>query len=180
MPGMDDSASLGRFIRESRLKKGMSLGQLAAALDRSSSSVRRWERDEVAPAITIMPALAEVLGVDVGVLEAMRPSFGWSDDVDPEPPRTEERPATHDQPVVAPMAVQVPEAPSHRGRPAGFFSDLWQALFSSKETWIGWARGVATAVALIVMVVILWWAIGELWDGLREIWRSFGAGDVPS
>ncbi|KAA3636310.1 MAG: XRE family transcriptional regulator, partial [Armatimonadetes bacterium] len=58
MTQMDDSASLGRFIRESRLKKGMSLGQLAASIGRSSSSVRRWERDEVAPAITVMPALA--------------------------------------------------------------------------------------------------------------------------
>lgn len=180
MPEMDDSASLGRFIRESRLTKGMSLGQLAAALDRSSSSVRRWERDEVAPAITVMPVLAEVLGVDLEVLEAKRPSFGGSDDTDPPPFSDDERLPTYEQPAVPPVAVQAPEAPSQPGRPVGFFGDLWQALFANKDAWIGWARGIATAVALIIMVVILWWAVGELWDGLREIWRSFGAGDAPS
>ena len=46
---MNEATSMGRFIRESRLQQGMSLGQLAASIGRSPSSVRRWERDEVAP-----------------------------------------------------------------------------------------------------------------------------------
>lgn len=175
---MDDSASLGRFIRESRLKKGMSLGQLAASIDRSSSSVRRWERDEVAPAITVMPALAEVLGVQLGVLEAKRPSLVDIDDTGPHTAGGDQRPPTLEQPVVAPLAVSEPDPHSQSGASVGLFGDMWNALFANKDSWIGWARGIATTVALIVMVVILWWAAGELWDGFLEIWNSFGAGNA--
>ena len=49
---------MGRTIREARLARGRSLSQLAAAVGRSSSSVRRWERDEVPPAIGIIDELA--------------------------------------------------------------------------------------------------------------------------
>ncbi len=175
---MDDSASLGRFIRESRLRKGMSLGQLAASIGRSSSSVRRWERDEVAPAITVMPALAEVLGVEVGVLEAKRPSLADFDDTGPHTAGGDDRPPTLEQPVVAPLGQSEPDSHAQGEASGGLFGDMWNTLFANKNSWIGWARGIATTVALIVMVVILWWAVGELWGGLLEIWDSFGAGSA--
>jgi len=178
MSTMDDSASLGRFIRESRLKKGMSLGQLAASIGRSSSSVRRWERDEVAPAITVMPALADVLGVEIGVLEAKRPSLAEFDDTGPHTAGGDERPPTLEQPVVVPVAESGPDTQSQSKTSAGLFGDMWNALFATKDSWIGWARGIATTVALLVMLVILWWALGELWDGLLEVWHSFGTGSA--
>jgi len=175
---MDDSASLGRFIRESRLKQGMSLGQLAASIGRSSSSVRRWERDEVAPAITVMPALADVLGVEVGVLESKRPSLADFDDTGPHTAGGGERPPTLEQPVVGLLGASEPDLRSQNGASVGLFGDMWNMLLDNKDSWIGWFRGIATTVVLIVMVVILWWAVGELRDGLFEIWDSFGAGST--
>lgn len=178
MTQMDDSASLGRFIRESRLKKGMSLGQLAASIGRSSSSVRRWERDEVAPAITVMPALADALGVDLGDLEAKRPSPTDIDDSGPHTAGGDARPPTLEQPVVAPAGESATDSSLQDAASVGLFGDMWNTLFANKDSWIGWVRGIATTVALIVMVIILWWAVGELWDGLLEIWDSFGAGEA--
>ena len=70
---MSDTVALGRLIRESRLKQGMSLGQLAAAVGRSSSSVRRWERGEVPPAAGIIDDLASALDIDADELRRLRP-----------------------------------------------------------------------------------------------------------
>lgn len=160
----------------------MSLGQLAETLGRSPSSVRRWERDEVAPALTIMPALADALGVEVGSLELRRPVFIGEDDTDSHTARGERTGSTIEQPIVAqafagevesPVAETSTETASYR---LGLFGDLWNTMFENKASWIGWVRGGFTTVALIVMVIVLFWAFGELLDGLGEVWDSFGSG----
>lgn len=179
---MEDTLSLGRFIRESRLKRGMSLGQLADAIGRSSSSVRRWERDEVAPAITVMPSLANALGVPLDELQSRRPIFETDDDTGSHTAGGERTGSTVEQPVVVPAAAggfdtsagQPVQEPGQRQ--LGVFGEVWNTVFANKTSWIGWVRGGLTTVALIIMIILVFWALGELLDGLREIWNSFGSG----
>jgi transcriptional regulator with XRE-family HTH domain len=62
------SQSLGELIRERRLGRGLSLGQLANAVSTSANQVRRWERGEEAPAEDARAVLADFLGIDADVL----------------------------------------------------------------------------------------------------------------
>ncbi|MDJ0790940.1 MAG: helix-turn-helix transcriptional regulator, partial [Acidimicrobiia bacterium] len=100
---MNDAAELGRLIRESRLRKGMSLAQLAAAVGRSSSSVRRWERGEVPPAKAIVGDLAAALDLEVSDLDALRPVAPSPETPDPpdDPPAEEPKHTTLEQPIAA-------------------------------------------------------------------------------
>jgi transcriptional regulator with XRE-family HTH domain len=178
---MDDSANLGRLIRESRLERGLSLGQLASKVGRSSSSVRRWERDEVAPAIGILPDLAEALDLDEAELQRLRPGATVID----------ADPATiGNESLVGPTAVgetvsngtritHDPVEPVSRPpteRRSGLISDLSQTIFGSKPSWIGWVRGFLTVAVLFVMLLVLFWALGELADALSEVLDSFDVG----
>lgn len=170
---MDEPQSLGRFIRQTRLDRGMSLGQLASEIGRSSSSVRRWERDEVAPALTVMPVLADVLEVDVAELESRRPSAA-SEEVEQKPVQAStEGPSTIEQKAVVPEPTPVSGSTSTSR--LGLFGDMWAALFDGKDSWIGWARGIATAVAIVVLLVVFVWAAGELFAALKEVWDSLGS-----
>ncbi len=178
---MDDSVTLGRLIRESRLERGLSLGQLASKVGRSSSSVRRWERDEVPPAIGVMSDLAAALELDEEELQRLRPG---SVEATAASPASSEEPltrstlegetvsngavATHHPAEMGPDVV-----PKNGG---GVLSDLSRALLGSKSSWIGWVRGIMTTVVLIAMLFVFLWALGELFDALREVLDSFDVG----
>jgi transcriptional regulator with XRE-family HTH domain len=56
--------SFGQMVREARLERHLSMGQLAAAVDRSTASVRRWERDEGLPSEDAIETLILRLGLD--------------------------------------------------------------------------------------------------------------------
>jgi transcriptional regulator with XRE-family HTH domain len=177
---MADTAAMGRAIREARLQKGMSLGQLAAAVGRSSSSVRRWERGEVPPAIGVVDQLADVLDLDPEELKAMRPAA--EDDVrvveavsEAQAPAV--KPSTLEQPKVTAPAPEVP-APTTPA-PRGFLGDTAAALRDMTADWSGWIRGLLTAVVVIVMLIVLVWALGQLFDALRVIWDGFDTGTSP-
>ncbi|MGB5531919.1 MAG: helix-turn-helix transcriptional regulator, partial [Acidimicrobiia bacterium] len=58
---MSDPKTFGQAVRGARLARGMSMGQLATSVGRSTASVRRWERDEGVPAKGIIDELAAVL-----------------------------------------------------------------------------------------------------------------------
>ena len=62
---MSQPETLGELIRDRRLARGMSLGQLATSVGRTAATVRAWERDQHAPAVAIIEQLAGVLDVDV-------------------------------------------------------------------------------------------------------------------
>lgn len=179
---MDGAEDLGRLIRESRLKQGMSLGQLASAVGRSSSSVRRWERGEVAPAIGIVPELARVLDIDEEALADLRPGPAEVAGQGPVSEKVESSdPVTIEDavPVADPLPAESPgpvDGEGDVGRPVGVVGDLREAVFGQKESWIGWARGLLTVFALLAMLVILIWALGGLFDALGEVWDSFDAG----
>ena len=190
---------LGRLIRESRLKKGMSLAQLAAAVGRSSSSVRRWERGEVPPAKAIMGDLASALDLDESQLDELRPSSSNQQsqpDGDGSPRESQvssqglavhpdgRKHTTLEQPIVAPDAGAVPSngaasstepSPDSSRSSSGLVGDIVASYRSWTEDWSGWIRGGLTLALLIVMLVVFIWAIGELLGALGEIWDSFDA-----
>ena len=55
--------SIGQFISALRKANGMTQKQLAERLNVSDKAVSRWERDECAPDLTLIPALAEIYDV---------------------------------------------------------------------------------------------------------------------
>jgi transcriptional regulator with XRE-family HTH domain len=178
---MDGAQELGMLIRESRLKQGMSLGQLASAVGRSSSSVRRWERGEVAPAIGIVPRLARVLDLEESSLSDLRPSQVELGDGESEQLELGGRHTTiEDAAVKVPVADTPPMSPAPDLADAapsrGIVADLKMAVFGQKDSWIGWARGIFTTVVLMAMLFVLVWALGELAAALGEIWNSFETG----
>ncbi|MEN8041285.1 MAG: helix-turn-helix domain-containing protein [Actinomycetota bacterium] len=178
---MANQQELGALIRESRLKSGMSLGQLASAIGRSSSSVRRWERGEVAPAVTVLPKLAAILDIDPKDLEAARPPAGDVEETADHGTEeaTDGRVSTVEQPVVEPpngseIIPEVEVAPQTES--SGLLSDFLAVFTGGTRSWIGWARGLLTATALIVMLFVLVWAVGELLEAFGDVWDSFDVG----
>jgi len=55
--------SMGQFLAALRKANGMTQQDVADRLNVSNKAVSRWERDECAPDLTLIPALAEMLGV---------------------------------------------------------------------------------------------------------------------
>lgn len=55
--------SIGQFIAALRKANGMTQQELADRLNVSNKAVSRWERDECAPDISLIPSLAEMFGV---------------------------------------------------------------------------------------------------------------------
>ena len=182
---MNEATSMGRFIRESRLQQGMSLGQLAASIGRSPSSVRRWERDEVAPADAVVPQLAVALDVDVSALEQRRPVATNQVAPPADPPDEQgagkQKPTTIEQPAIPSQEVPVTGAAQPSGNQrVGFVGEMWNSIFAGKESWIGWVRGIGTALVLVLFFFVLIWAGGEFIDAMSEVWHSFGSGDSSS
>ena len=58
-----EKKTIGQFIAILRKANGLTQQELADKLNVSNKAVSRWERDESAPDITLIPALAELLGV---------------------------------------------------------------------------------------------------------------------
>ena len=58
-----EKKTIGQFIAVLRKANGMTQQEIADRLNVSNKAVSRWERDECAPDITLIPALAELLGV---------------------------------------------------------------------------------------------------------------------
>lgn len=55
--------SIGEFISALRRANGMTQKQLAEKLNVSDKTVSRWERDESAPDLSLIPVIAEIFGV---------------------------------------------------------------------------------------------------------------------
>jgi len=70
----------GRFIKEHRLRQGMTQSDLATKLAKSSSEVSRWEKGERRPKQDSLLQLANIFGVPVQVLQqkaGYTPEFDW-------------------------------------------------------------------------------------------------------
>lgn len=58
-----EKKTIGSFLSALRKAHGMTQKQLAEKLNVSDKAVSRWERDECAPDLTVIPVLAEIFGV---------------------------------------------------------------------------------------------------------------------
>ena len=192
---MADSDALGPLIRGARLDKGLSLGQFASAVGRSSSSVRRWERGESTPSADVVGDVAAVLDLNTKELNAMVASAHASEDAPEQPVTTD----THvdmvaDSPVLAPRAkttledeqaavemapyfeTPAPVMPPPAQRPPSRLKRASSAIMGHRDSWIGWVRGFLTALALFFLFMGFMWAVGELLTALNEVLGSFSAG----
>ena len=67
---MIDNKKTGRFIAELRKSKGLTQNALAELLDISNKAVSKWETGEGLPDVSLLPPLAQALGVTVDELLA--------------------------------------------------------------------------------------------------------------
>lgn len=58
-----EKKSIGAFIAALRKANGMTQQELADRLNVSNKAVSRWERDENAPDLSLIPAIAEIFGI---------------------------------------------------------------------------------------------------------------------
>ncbi len=58
-----EKKTIGQFIATLRKANGMTQRQLADKLNVSDKAISRWERDESAPDLTLIPVIAEIFGV---------------------------------------------------------------------------------------------------------------------
>lgn len=77
--------SIGQFIAALRKANGMTQQELADRLNVSNKAVSRWERDECAPDISLIPPLAEIFGITCDeLLKGQRI-------MDPDPPQEDKQ-----------------------------------------------------------------------------------------
>ena len=55
--------TIGNFITTLRKANGMTQKELAEKLNVSDKTVSRWERDDGAPDLSVIPVIAEIFGV---------------------------------------------------------------------------------------------------------------------
>ena len=58
-----EKKTIGQFIAALRKANGMTQRELAEQLNVSDKAVSRWERDESAPDLSLIPVIAEIFGV---------------------------------------------------------------------------------------------------------------------
>ncbi len=148
--------------------------------------MRRWERGEVAPAASVLPKLAAILEIDDGSVGdddhlATGESQGEpSEGERAEPNGGDGRVATVEQPEVVatdPPGVEhgAPSQPM-TSTGGGIFTDVWRVLTRGGQGWAAWIRGLLTAGVLVVMLFVMIWALGELFDALAAVLDSFDVG----
>ena len=178
---MADHQELGITIRKARLDKSMSLGQLASAVGRSSSSVRRWERGEVAPAASVRPKLAAILEIDPKLLEdgassSREDSIGVIGGSGGEDGRV----STVEQPAIGASGsgeIGSPLPPESSSTSQGRFrGGTWVSFTHRDRGWVGWVRGLLTVAALVGMLFVMLWAVSELFDAFGAVLDSFNVG----
>jgi transcriptional regulator with XRE-family HTH domain len=67
-PGPKAEIPIGGRIRATRLARGLTLGQVAAAAGLTEGFVSKLERDQVSPSVASLVAVCEALGLKVGDL----------------------------------------------------------------------------------------------------------------
>lgn len=60
---MSNTNSIGSFLAALRKANGLTQRQLAEKLNVSDKAVSRWERDECAPDLSLIPVIAEIFGI---------------------------------------------------------------------------------------------------------------------
>ena len=147
------ASSFGDLVAAGRAAAGVSRAELGAAVGRSEATVRNWERGRSTPRQDdVFRKLALALDLPEDVLRE------GANSVEPVPASTKQRP----EPLPLASVPRPEPTPSYR------------ADRSVMITY--WLRGVLTAVALVVMLVVLVWALGELFDAAGGLFDSLGDG----
>lgn len=167
---MTDRRTFGQAIREARLSKGMSMGQLATAIERSTASVRRWERDQGVPTETVVQGLIVVLDLDesetVALAAAPLP-------VAPAPPQSPEP-----SDATRATSVSTTSTASQAVSSSGGSSSWLSSLRDPDKPWLGYLRAVLTVVTLLILGWVLVWALRGFLEVYGEIWESLWV-DAP-
>jgi len=170
-PGcMSDSKTFGQAVREARIARGMSMGQLAAAVERSTASVRRWEKGEGMPSDTVVHRLMAVLDIDDGeytVVDAQVADVAVGRDV---PGRVSE-------------SMRATSIATGRAAPPGESGadespGPLKRFLDPEKPWLGYLRALLTIVTLGLLAWLLLWALGGLVDAVGSIWQSLWSGTV--
>ena len=152
------------------------MGQLATSVERSTASVRRWERDEGLPAQGIVDQLASVLGLDERDLALIG--------AEPTPPGTPPPAIPERTPV--PESAQATQAgtgrvtgvvPAAEPEPTGL-KGWWSTLYDPTNPWLGYLRAAFTVVILLILAWLLVWALAGLFDSVGEVWDSMWADEA--
>jgi transcriptional regulator with XRE-family HTH domain len=190
------SRSFGQIVREARLERHLSMGQLAAAVDRSTASVRRWERDDGLPAPEVIDTLVERLDLDAAevaaAVAAVRAEEGpvlggvveAGDPIDVVPPvDADAGPVEWEQPEIEPLpaapalspVTAVPTSWPTSSVPVAVIEqdqNLIQILRDPSRPWLGYIRAALTIAALGALAYLLVWAVPEFLDAFGEMWDS--------
>ena len=164
---MTESRTFGQAIREARLSRGMSMGQLATAVERSTASVRRWERDQGVPTETVVQELIVVLDLDEA--ETMALAAAPLPAVPPPPPPPKPSDAT--KATSAATTSTSSQAVSPTGGSNGWLS----SLRDPDKPWLGYLRATLTVVTLLILAWVFVWALRGFLDTYGEIWESLWA-----
>jgi transcriptional regulator with XRE-family HTH domain len=168
-PGpMSNGKTFGQAVREARLAKGMSMGQLAAAVERSTASVRRWERDEGKPSETVVQDLLTVLDLedeDYSDLPSGPPSIAVASY--PSASVSESMRATS----LASASSSAASGPLPADPPSRL-----ERFRDPNQPWLGYARAGLTVVTLLLLGWVLIWALGGFVDAVGDIWQSLWSG----
>ena len=152
------------------------MGQLATSVERSTASIRRWERDEGVPAQAVIDQLAIVLGLDQADLALI--------DAAPAPPPAPPPPSPQ-RPSVQESA-QATQASTGRvtgvvpaTEPESTGIKGWiAALYDPGNPWLGYLRAALTVVILLILAWLLVWALAGLFDAISEVWESMWADEA--
>jgi len=167
---MTDRRTFGQAVREARLAKGMSMGQLAAAVERSTASVRRWERDQGVPTETVVQELAAILNLDEGELSAL--AAAPLPAAAPAPQTGEPSDATRATSAsMTNTASKLVPPPSGNG---GWLSSLQDP----EQPWLGYLRAALTVIVLLVLAWVLIWALRGFLVAFGDVWESLWV-DAP-
>lgn len=189
--------SFGQLVREARLERHLSMGQLAAAVDRSTASVRRWERDDGVPTPDVVEALVERLELDRDEVEA---ALGTTIGEPPEPEPVDDEPAVDEgdpidvvplvevsaTPVSAWRSTPPPAAPSPQpvapvttwataSVPVAVIEQdqtFLQVLRDPDKPWLGYIRAVLTIAVLAGLAWVLLWVLPQFLEAFGELWDS--------
>ncbi|MEA3511928.1 MAG: helix-turn-helix transcriptional regulator [Actinomycetota bacterium] len=167
---MSDRRTFGQAVREARLDRGMSMGQLAAAVERSTASVRRWERDQGVPTETVVQELVVVLNLDQDELSALVAAPPPAAAAAPE----SDEPSDATRATSAPVAKAVPAAVQSSGGISGWFS----SLRDPEKPWLGYVRATLTVVVMLLLAWVLIWAVRGFIDSFGDVWESLWV-DAP-
>ena len=146
------------------------MGQLATSVERSTASVRRWERDEGVPAKAVIDQLAIVLGLDQADLALIGAAPATPSTP---PPPSPQRPSVQEsaQATQASTGRVTGVIPETEPEPTGIKGWI-AALYDPGNPWLGYLRAALTVVILLILAWLLVWALAGLFDAISEVWES--------